>query len=117
MKLKYLQTEKKNDDTILISKNGVIRFRSVIAQNYKFQRTDKWLLAVDEEEKPIKRIFVIKANSAEASFARKMSIINNTWNLNSMEVLSIINIYQSIKCKYSIFNENEKVGFCLELPE
>jgi hypothetical protein len=116
MKFKILSEKPVSKLTALVGKNGVIRINNLVAQMHKLSREDRWLVAVAENDKSNKSIYLIKNNSSEGFKGNKMMYLNNSWSLKCENILREFKINPPVRCKVEDFKEADYEGLRIFLP-
>ena len=116
MNLLVLEEESPSKNKVLVSKTGVIRIKNEFAMKNNFQKTDKWAIAVDKDELPVKNIYLIKINNSQKIKGRKMQVINGSWTFICKPIVNELNIKESVKCLCNKFLKDKYQGFKISIP-
>lgn len=112
MKLIFLKP-KKEKNRALIGRTGVIRFNKEFAKTYNFKKREHWIFGIDEEEKPVKNIYLFKAKNDEIGY--KMNLIGESWSLDGHSIVENTKIEVPIKCNVAPIKINGYEGFVLSM--
>ncbi|WP_019948064.1 hypothetical protein [Hymenobacter aerophilus] len=116
MKLKFYGSGKIEQGFALIGKTGQIRLKSAFAQSMDFKKDERWLVGTDEDEKPIKHIYILRPKREEQHNGFKMQYQNKSWFLSGKTVINELNLQPPIKCHVEPFKKEGFDGFRLVLP-
>ncbi len=107
MKLKFLNSESNKESTqILIGKTGQLRFKTDLAKSLDFIKNEFWQLAIDEEETPVKHIYLLREYpNKKLKIGNKMRCLNGRWSMEGNILIKELNIDLPIKCKFEQFSE------------
>lgn len=114
MNFKIYKNEKLEKREILISSLGAIRFKQLSAREIGIEKGQRWLIAHDADEKPIKSIFLIRPEKEEGF---KVSYANNSYAINAKGLVKELGLKLPIKCTYSPFTHGKYSGFKLSFRD
>lgn len=112
MRLKVFEKEISNKKHVLIGKNGSIRFNEYTASIMKLEKKMYWLLAIDEDEKQVNTLYLIRSDKKYNTW--ETQLLNGKWVLNGSEFIAKLNINTPIKCELEEFNSKTFSGFKLK---
>lgn len=116
MRLNFLTPDNKRKfKDALIGKTGVIRFTKDFASRNKLIKNEYYILGVDEEEKPLQSIYLLKTNDKFNGL--KMQLINGTWLIDSKNIFEKAKIKVPVKCKIEPTKVNDLEGFLLKIMQ
>ena len=94
-----------------LGRTGFLRINKSLIENLDICRDDKWVLALDNDEKDLKYIYVLKTSFDKDIKGRKMIIMNNYWALDCKKILPVIKFKLPIKCELEKYQEKSFEGF------
>ena len=117
MKLKFYGSGKIEQGFALIGTTGQIRFKTAFAQTMDFKKDERWLVGTDEDENPVKHIYILRPKKEEQHNGFKMQYQNKSWFISGKTIINELKIAIPAKCKVEPFKESDYDGFRLVLPK
>lgn len=108
---KFFINGNSTSNTALLGKTGFLRLNKRIIENLQINRSDKWVLALDNDEEEKKNIYVLKDSFSDGFKGKKMIVINDNWSLDCNKILNDINVKLPVKCRLEKYDEKEFSGF------
>ena len=82
---------------------------------FKIEQGQRWLVGTDAQEKPIKHIYMVKAEDNNPR-GFKISYGNSSYHINMKGVVWDLGLTPPLRCKYEEFRNGEYKGIKLILP-
>lgn len=112
MNFKIIVDEKKTENTVLIGKAGLIRFKSSFSKLHNFDKNSRWLVGVNADETGnYKHLFLIKASKNSEAIGKKLIFINNIWSFDVKHAIGEMKLKVPQTCKIEVFKDTNAEGF------
>lgn len=106
MKLKFIHPEKCE---CLIGINGQIRFSKRVSEYLKLSKFKKYEIAYDEEEKPIKNIYLSNSQAVYGAFS--LVLQNGGYFISAKKVVKELKLELPIKCKITELEKSNELPY------
>ena len=106
MKLKFIHVEKLE---CLIGINSQIRFSKKVSEYLKLSNFKKYEIAYDENENPIKNIYLSNSQAIHGAFS--LTLQNGGYFISAKKVVEELKLELPIKCKITELEKSNELPY------
>lgn len=107
MKIQFIENLKVEKGNVLIGKNGHLRFKKNIVDQYKIKEGQRYMIGYDEEEKPCKTLFLYPDENMNGF---KVTLRNSSYTMCARGVALKLNLQLPLKTQIEPWIDSIELG-------